>query len=144
LSIGSVFWLRCIPNWRLKAIVSYNFRHFKRIYTKCTLFSVPNLVILSLQQFFLQGKPNTIKKFKTNLNIEEFWSFTKKIKLETENGGPCDFPLSVYSLLIVQTEVCRLSVYWRRNKQSLSVCKCTDQTCPSMWIGLLLMEGRKG
>ncbi len=34
----------------------------------------------------------------------------------TENGSPNDFPSSVHRLLIVKTEVCRLSVFSRRNK----------------------------
>jgi hypothetical protein len=40
---------------------------------------------------------------------------------KTESGSPGDFPLSVYRLLVVQTEVCRLSV-------CLSVCKRTKGT----------------
>ncbi len=41
-----------------------------------------------------------------------------------------------YCLLILQTEVCCLSVCLRRNKWKLSVCKRTKQTertCPTMW-----------
>jgi hypothetical protein len=56
---------------------------------------------------------------------------------QTENGSPGDFPWSVYHLLIVQTEVCRLSVCLWRNKQKLSVCKGTKRTkwiCPSVCI----------
>ncbi len=39
------------------------------------------------------------------------------LKFQTENGSPGDFPESVRPFLIVQTEVCRLSVCWRRNKR---------------------------
>ncbi len=49
---------------------------------------------------------------------------------QTENGIPGDFSKSVYRLLILQTEVCGLSVCWRRNKRKLSVCKETKRTCP--------------
>jgi hypothetical protein len=42
-----------------------------------------------------------------------------------------DLPES-YNLLIVQTEVCRLSVCWRRYKRKLSVCTRTKQACPSV------------
>jgi hypothetical protein len=51
---------------------------------------------------------------------------------QTENGSPGDFPWSIYRLLIVQTEVCRLSVCWRRNKQKVSVCKKTKRIFLSM------------
>jgi hypothetical protein len=51
---------------------------------------------------------------------------------QTEKGSPGDFPWSIYRLLIVQTEVFRLSVCWRRNKQKLSVCKRTKRTFLSM------------
>jgi hypothetical protein len=68
------------------------------------------------------------------------WTWTWKhgdIKQKTDNRSPGDFPYSVYCLLIMQTEICRLSVSWRRNKQKLSVCKRTKQTkrtCLSMLI----------
>ncbi len=55
---------------------------------------------------------------------------------------PGDFPQSVYHLLIVITEVCRLSVYWQKNKQKLSVCKRakrTKRTCPSMLETVVLL-----
>jgi hypothetical protein len=48
--------------------------------------------------------------------------------MEMENGSPRDFPKFVYHLLIVQTEVCRLSICWRRYKRKLTVCKQTKQT----------------
>ncbi len=36
-------------------------------------------------------------------------------------------------VLTVQTEVCRLSLCWRRNKQKLSICKWTKRTLSSMY-----------
>jgi hypothetical protein len=51
---------------------------------------------------------------------------------------PWRFSLIHLPLLIVQTEVCHLTVCWWRNTQKLSICKrtkCskwTKQTCPSM------------
>jgi hypothetical protein len=36
--------------------------------------------------------------------------YNKKIKQETEHGSPGNFPYSIYRLLIVQAEICRLSV----------------------------------
>ncbi len=39
---------------------------------------------------------------------------------ETENGSPGDFPYSVYRFLIMQTEICRLSVCWQRIERKLS------------------------
>ncbi len=59
---------------------------------------------------------------------------------QTKNGSPGDFPLSVYHLLIVKTEVCHLSACLQRKKQKLSICKRTkwtermNHTCPSMCI----------
>ncbi len=55
--------------------------------------------------------------------------------IQTENGNPGDFPVSIYRLLIVQMEVCRLSLCLQRNKLKLSVCKRTKWTkwsCLSM------------
>jgi hypothetical protein len=43
----------------------------------------------------------------------------------------------------MQTEVCRLSVWWRRNKRKLSVCKRnkqTKRTCPSMVTGMYVLR----
>jgi hypothetical protein len=43
-------------------------------------------------------------------------------------------PCSWSVMLILQTEVCHLSVCWQRNKQKLSVCKQTKRTkrtCPT-------------
>ncbi len=52
-----------------------------------------------------------IKKFENGLKYWEILKvYKKKIKQETENGSPGDFPLSVYHVLIVQMEVCRLSI----------------------------------
>ncbi len=45
---------------------------------------------------------------------------------------PRQFSLSVYSLLIVQMEVCGLSVCLQSNIRKLFVCKQTKRTCPSM------------
>jgi hypothetical protein len=56
---------------------------------------------------------------------------------QTENGSPGDFSWSIYRLLIVQIEICRLSICWRRNKRKLSVCKrtrWTKRTCLSIYI----------
>ncbi len=50
------------------------------------------------------------------------------VPFQMENGSPGDFPQSVYRLLIVQTEVCRLSDWFPRNKRNFSVCKGTKQT----------------
>ncbi len=52
----------------------------------------------------------------------ETWTLRQN---QTINGSPDHFPLSVYYLLIVQTEVCHLSICWRRNKRKFSVCKRT-------------------
>ncbi len=50
------------------------------------------------------------------------------LPFQTEkNGKPRRFSFIRYRLLIVQTEVCRLSVCLRRNKQKLSVCKRTNR-----------------
>jgi hypothetical protein len=63
-----------------------------------------------------------------NINI-----YTYKYIYLTENGIPGDFPHSVYRLLTVQTEVCRFSVCYQRNKKKeFSFCgqqaKRTKQT----------------
>ncbi len=44
------------------------------------------------------------------------WKHGRGQESETENGSPCDFPQSVYRLLIIQTEVCRLSVFHKEVK----------------------------
>ncbi len=58
-----------------------------------------------------------------------------RFKCKMKNGSPIDSLLFVYYLLIMQTEVCHLPVYWQRNKWKLSICKWTKRTkhtCPSM------------
>ncbi len=65
----------------------------------------------------------------------ETWTWRQghgDIKQKTGNGHPGNFSYSVYRLLVVKTEVCRLSVNWLRNKRKLSICKRTRRTCPSM------------
>ncbi len=60
----------------------------------------------------------------------------RKISNAEQNIG--NFPKSVFRLLILLTEVCRLSVFWRRK---LSVCKRikpTNRSCPSMPIIILM------
>jgi hypothetical protein len=62
-----------------------------------------------------------------------YWRFKGK----TEKRKPRRFFLIIYRLLIVQTEICRLSVCLWRNKGKLSVCKRpkrTKRTCPSMLL----------
>jgi hypothetical protein len=54
------------------------------------------------------------------------------LPFQMEYRSPADFPSSVFRLLIMQTEVCRLSVCWRRNKRKLSICEQTKWTCLSM------------
>jgi hypothetical protein len=54
----------------------------------------------------------------------------------TENRRPGDCTWSIYRLLILKPEVCRLSVCWRRKKRKLSVCKRTKRTkqdSPNVW-----------
>ncbi len=66
-----------------------------------------------------------------------------------ENGSLGDFPSSVYRLLIMQTEVCCLSICLRRNKRKLSVFKWTKQTkhfkwtCPSMQLSHSVATARR-
>ncbi len=40
----------------------------------------------------------------------ETWRHVTNVNYQTENGSPSDFHQSIYRLLIVQTEVCRLPV----------------------------------
>ncbi len=40
----------------------------------------------------------------------------------------------------MQTEVCRLSVCWWRNKQKLSICKRTKRTCAHPWNYLYISQ----
>jgi hypothetical protein len=47
---------------------------------------------------------------------------------------PRQFSLIRLPLLIGQTEVCRMSLCWPKNKWKLSVCKQTKRTCPSLHI----------
>ncbi len=63
--------------------------------------------------------------------------------METSNGKQKPrlyFHQNVYRLLIVHSEVCRLSVCWPRNKRELSVCKRTKwskqptRTCLSTYM----------
>jgi hypothetical protein len=66
------------------------------------------------------------------ININIYAAVTNK---KMENGSVGDFLSSVYHLLIMQMEVCRMSVCLQRNKRKLSICKWTKQTkqtCPSM------------
>ncbi len=67
------------------------------------------------------------------------------LSFQKENGGPGNFPLSVYRLFTMQTEGCLLSVCLQRSKRKLSVCKRTKRTCPSMvpplWLALQCQEG---
>ncbi len=49
---------------------------------------------------------------------------SEQFQTETKNGSSGDFPQSVYCLLIMQTEVCCLSVCFRKKR--------TKGTCPSM------------
>jgi hypothetical protein len=58
---------------------------------------------------------------------------------QIENGRPDDFLWSVYRLLILQMEVCRLSVY-RRSKGKLTICKRTKRTCQSKSVYALTVN----
>jgi hypothetical protein len=56
------------------------------------------------------------------------------LPFEMENGRPGSFLIPL-PFALMQTEVCCLSVCWRRNKRKLSVCtwtKQTKRTCPTM------------
>ncbi len=57
------------------------------------------------------------------------------LPFRTKNGKRSlgNFPQSVYRLLIVQLELCLLSICWW-NKRKLPVCKQTKRTCPSMLL----------
>jgi hypothetical protein len=64
-----------------------------------------------------------------------YWYMCCSFERKMENGSPGNFPYAIYCLLIVQTEVCCLSVCLQRNKRKLSVCKRTKRIWPSMQIG---------
>jgi hypothetical protein len=63
---------------------------------------------------------------------------------QTENGKrkPGDFPLSVYCLLNVQTEVCH-SPFVDKTQTELSICIWTKRTCPTKLL-LILTQLCKG
>jgi hypothetical protein len=86
-----------------------------------------------LVPFSVCGIPETLKhghgdKWTWGLgDMENGVIETRTWRHQTEYRSPGDFPYSVYRLLIVQTEVCHLSVCWWRNKR-------TKWTWPSMLL----------
>jgi hypothetical protein len=75
-------------------------------------------------QKWISGSPRKLDCFSelvfnsVEFNIGKFRSFAQK-----SNGKR--MPRRFSLILVVQTEVCRLSVCWRRNKQKLAVCNRT-------------------
>jgi hypothetical protein len=111
----------CSKRTEIAISVSSVFRIYKSI------FHFPYICMYSIFHLYVFHFPYTsIYTYMLPFQIE----YGTYIYIYTENGSPGDFPLSVYRLLIVQTEVCRLSFCWRRNKRKLSVFKLAFPSMP--------------